>query len=107
MVFDRYRQQWELPGGGIEQGETSRQAAVRELLEESSQQSDSPLHLAGYARFALGASRRIEYAALFTGRTATPRSFHANDEIEAIRWWNPSQPFDGPVALLDAHWPNS
>lgn len=103
MVFDRYRQHWELPGGGIEQGETPREAAVRELLEESGQQSDSPLRFIGYARFAVAASRRIEYAALFTGRTAMPGSFHANDEIEAIRWWNPTQPFDGPVALLDAH----
>ncbi|MEU4466194.1 NUDIX hydrolase [Streptomyces sp. NPDC024017] len=30
MVFDRFRQGWELPGGRIEEGESSRQAAARE-----------------------------------------------------------------------------
>ncbi|MFI7316991.1 NUDIX domain-containing protein [Streptomyces venezuelae] len=35
MVFDRFRQSWELPGGMIEPGETPRQAAVRELMEET------------------------------------------------------------------------
>lgn len=29
MMFNRWRQQWELPGGMREQGETARQAAVR------------------------------------------------------------------------------
>jgi 8-oxo-dGTP pyrophosphatase MutT (NUDIX family) len=35
MVFDGWRQQWELPGGMREPGETARQAAVRELAEET------------------------------------------------------------------------
>jgi len=35
LVFSRFRQVWELPGGRIDAGETPREAAVRELLEES------------------------------------------------------------------------
>jgi 8-oxo-dGTP pyrophosphatase MutT (NUDIX family) len=35
MVLDRRRGQWELPGGMREQGESARQAAARELAEET------------------------------------------------------------------------
>jgi 8-oxo-dGTP pyrophosphatase MutT (NUDIX family) len=35
LVHSRLRRVWELPGGALDPGETARQAAVRELLEES------------------------------------------------------------------------
>jgi len=35
LVLSRFRQVWELPGGRIDAGETPREAAVRELMEES------------------------------------------------------------------------
>jgi 8-oxo-dGTP pyrophosphatase MutT (NUDIX family) len=35
LVFNRYRQVWELPGGLIDAGESPRDAARRELLEEA------------------------------------------------------------------------
>ncbi|WP_375803532.1 NUDIX hydrolase [Streptomyces sp. A012304] len=53
MVYDRFRGHWELPGGLLEPGESPRQAAVRELAEESGQMPDAPLCFVGYAGFLL------------------------------------------------------
>jgi hypothetical protein len=49
LVFDRFRRQWELPGGRIDPGEGPCQAAVRELQEESGLHVPD-LTFAGYAR---------------------------------------------------------
>lgn len=103
MVFDRFRQQWELPGGGIEPGETPRQAALRELAEETGQSPDGPLRFLGYPRFALKPALRTEYAALFTGHTSAPREFQANDEIAATCWWDLEQPLRGRAQPLDVY----
>ncbi|GAA2454151.1 NUDIX hydrolase [Streptomyces macrosporus] len=102
LVFDRFRRRWELPGGLIEAGETPRAAAVRELLEESGQRPDRPPRFVGWAAFLLGPDRRAEYGALFTGRTAAPRPFRANEEIADVHWWDPDDPFPGGVRSLDA-----
>lgn len=102
MVFDRHRRSWELPGGRIEHGETPRQAAVRELLEESGQLPDEPLRFIGYARFLLAPDQRDEYLAVFAGHCAEARDFPANEETAAIRWWDLVEVLPGHVQSLDA-----
>ncbi|MFC4035729.1 NUDIX hydrolase [Streptomyces polygonati] len=103
MVFDRYRQSWELAGGSIEEGETPRQAAARELLEESGQRPDKRLRFVGYARFELAPDRRAEYLALYAGSCAQIRAFEPTEEISAIHWWDLVEPLPGYVQPLDAY----
>ncbi len=103
MVFDRYRQSWELPGGMIEPDESPRRAAVRELLEETGQEPEGPVRFVGYATFRLGPAGRVEHGALFTGRTANPRPFEPNAEISAAHWWDTREPLPGRIQPMDAH----
>ncbi|WP_261571053.1 NUDIX hydrolase [Frankia gtarii] len=100
LVFNRQRACWELPGGMIDPGETPRQAAIRELHEESGYQLDD-LTFAGYARFVLGPEQRAEYAAIYTGRATPANAFDPNDEITAIIWWDGASPLADRVQPLD------
>lgn len=103
LVHDRHRDAWELPGGRIEPGESARQAAVRELLEESGHVPDGELEFVGHAEFLLVPGRRREYGALFTGHTLRVTAFEPNEEISAVCWWDLRTPPDGRVAQLDVH----
>ncbi|MFD8110688.1 NUDIX domain-containing protein [Streptomyces microflavus] len=103
MVFDRYRQSWELPGGSIEENESPRQAAARELMEESRQQPDEGLRFIGYARLVLAPDRRTESLALYAGSCTVIHPFVPTQEIEKIRWWNLLEPLPGCVQPLDTY----
>ncbi|WP_083419539.1 NUDIX domain-containing protein [Pseudofrankia sp. BMG5.36] len=100
LVFNRQRACWELPGGMIDPDETPRQAAIRELHEESGCKVDD-LTFAGFARFALGPEQRAEYAAIYAGRATPGNAFAPNDEITAITWWDGASPLAGRVQPLD------
>lgn len=102
LVFNRFRHEWELPGGRIDPGETPRQAAVRELREESGLRLPT-LTLAGYARFWLTTPPRTEYAAIYTARvTGRHADFAPNEEISAICWWDTTGPAPANTQILDA-----
>ncbi|MEU9879065.1 NUDIX hydrolase [Streptomyces phaeochromogenes] len=103
LVFDRRRQTWELPGGVIEPGESPRQAAARELLEETGQKADEPSQFAGYAKFMLQPDERVEYGALFIGNVTRPEPFRDNEEVSAFRWWDPRGQLPGGSESLDLH----
>jgi 8-oxo-dGTP diphosphatase len=91
MVFNRFRRAWELPGGMIDPGESAREAAVRELAEESGQRADS-LDFAGVAKIQVAPDNRLEYLATYRGQIALPQPFTPNAEMSAATWWNPTEP---------------
>lgn len=86
--FNSWRQQWEFPAGGIEKGETAREAAMRELFEET-HQAHEDLRFAGL--FKVRDSRGIiKYQAVFTGELSELQPFiHSEgDEMERICLWD-------------------
>jgi 8-oxo-dGTP diphosphatase len=91
MVFNRFHQAWELPGGMLDPGESPRQAAVRELAEESGQRADV-LEFAGAAKIRVAPDSRLEYLAIYRGYVDTPRPFAPNDEMSQAVWWTPGDP---------------
>jgi 8-oxo-dGTP diphosphatase len=99
FVHDVWKKEWELPGGRIEEGETPRQCAARELLEESGQQVSS-LIFKGLMKFRLKPDNRLEYGALYEGKMDGIRPFTANSEIDKITFWDLGHDI-GRVAEID------
>ncbi|EME60885.1 NUDIX hydrolase [Amycolatopsis decaplanina] len=101
MMFDSRRKQWELPGGMREPGETTRQAAVRELREETG------IHVAGLtfaamAEFDLTKPERRELLAVYKVQLQIVPRLIENDEALDFRWWPPSEPVREDMSPLDA-----
>ncbi|MGH3799099.1 MAG: NUDIX hydrolase [Pseudonocardiaceae bacterium] len=101
MVFDRWRRQWELPGGMLAPGETARQAAVRELAEETGIWA-TDLDFTAVAQFELRRPTRREYAAIYQTALQVKPQLVVNDEVSDFRWWDPGSPLSEDMSPLDA-----
>lgn len=101
MVFDRWRRQWELPGGMLEPGESARQAAERELAEETGIWS-TDLDFAAVVRFDLARPDRQEYGAIYRTMLHEPPQLIVNDEVSDFHWWDPCSPVSHGMSPLDA-----
>lgn len=86
--FNNWRDQWELPSGGIEEGETARQAAIRELYEETHQVIDQ-LDFKGLIKV-IDPKGCTKYQAVFAGckKELNPFIHEENDEMEKICLWD-------------------
>lgn len=86
--YNSWRQQWEFPAGGIEEGETAREAAMRELFEET-HQNHRELNFTGLFKL-MDPEGIIKYQAVFTGELPQLQPFiHSEgDEMERIRLWD-------------------
>ena len=101
LVLNRYRNVWELPGGLIDPGESPRECAARELVEESGCTARNLAWL-GLVEVEDG---RTHFGAVFSCDVdAVPDSF-SNDEIVAIATCTPGnwpQPLgNGDAAILN------
>jgi 8-oxo-dGTP pyrophosphatase MutT (NUDIX family) len=101
MMFDSWRKQWEVPGGMRESGESPRQAAVRELREETGLEA-ADLTFAGVAEFELTKPQRRELLAVYHIQLEAPPRLTVNDEALDFRWWPPSDPMGDDMSPLDA-----
>jgi 8-oxo-dGTP diphosphatase len=99
LAYHRHRENWEIPGGHIERGETPRQAAVRELREETGQ-TVAALRFEGVMQFRLHPDRRLEFGALFSGALPELQTFEANSEISRITLWDTLETI-GPIDPID------
>ncbi|MEU0883347.1 NUDIX hydrolase [Lentzea sp. NPDC005914] len=101
MMFDSWRKQWELPGGMREPSETMRQAAVRELREETGIHT-ADLTFAAVAEFDLPKPERRELLAVYRVQLRVVPRLTVNDEALDFLWWPPSEPVSEDMSPLDA-----
>ena len=96
LVFNRYRQVWELPGGLIDAGETARDAALRELAEEAGARV-SRLDWLGVTEVYDGATH---FGAVFRGEVIAASPIQS-EEIGGQAYWSAAgQP--RPLGATDA-----
>jgi 8-oxo-dGTP diphosphatase len=86
LMYNIWKNKWEIPGGIIEVGETLRKCAEREMLEETNQIAEK-IEFKGLMRFKLK-SNKIEYGGLFSAYIKNERPFITNEESNKIVFWN-------------------
>jgi len=88
MVHNRRRSVWEVPGGGMEKGESPRDCIMRELKEESGQTVHN-LRLRGLVKIRKKAASLNEFAgALYSGDLTEVVPFAGTEEISRICLWD-------------------
>ncbi|MBD7969207.1 NUDIX domain-containing protein [Paenibacillus gallinarum] len=86
LLFNHWKQNWELPGGVREAGESLRACALREMLEETNQ-IPRRIDFRGLMKFKLK-NGKTEYGGLFSADIDNERPFLDNEEAEKMIYWD-------------------
>ena len=86
LMYNSWKNHWEVPGGIIEQGETMRKCAEREMLEETNQMAEK-MEFKGLMKFRFK-NNRTEFGGLFSAYIKEERQFINNEEAKKIIFWN-------------------
>lgn len=89
--FNRWRQQWEFPAGGIEEGETAREAAARELFEETHQRNNKQQFRGLFKMKDNHGNIKYQAVYLCFQEKLIPFVKTADDEMEKIMLWDLKQ----------------
>lgn len=86
--FNNWRRQWEFPAGRIEEGETPREAAKRELWEETHQKL-AEFQFKGLAKV-MSPDGEIRFQAIYLGYKNELENFtkQDDDEMDRIMLWD-------------------
>lgn len=100
-----WRCNWELPGGMIEHGESQREAAARELVEETGL-TGVQLQWIGSAVFGLRHPDRTERAAVYRAAVDRNTEVTVTDELVELDWVDLGRPPTdvSPLDLAVARW---
>lgn len=87
LGYNSMRQQWEVPAGKREKGETPLDCAQRELLEETGQFVED-LKFIGLARVRNILNDAEKFNPIYYSTVSTLHPFQQNEETTEIRLWN-------------------
>jgi 8-oxo-dGTP diphosphatase len=86
LLYNSWKNHWELAGGIIEQGESLRECATREMFEETNQTPER-IEFRGLMKFKLK-NGKTEYGGLFSADIEIERPFIINEEANKIIYWD-------------------
>ena len=87
VAYNKKRKQWEFPAGKIEQGETCKECAIRELFEETTQ-SVKDLEYKGLFKIYDKHKNQTRYRAVYYAEVDKITEFQENDEMSEIILWD-------------------
>lgn len=90
LCFNKNRDQWELPAGKREEGETPRECAIRELYEETTQIIEQ-LEFKGLMKLKNKQNGEIKCNPVYYGALNELQPFIENEETSKITLWKQNE----------------